>query len=236
MTLDKYKRLCVVIIPLLIIVGGFIAFNIINSTPYFTYSCTINNCIPISEKGLEDSYFKDRNKNLDNAILISDGGKDKWSTDDIFFGVGRLFSDVYIPDFKLGGNIVAIKRPVTNEDVSEFSSLLDKKFYSAYFNLEIPQLASDSSIKELKCYQPLMLYKNGTAKVNCDINNSRAQIYVEPLSNMSVDKIIKFSDDFAFDTKLKFFKITMIPTLLFFILSGLIYMTRRAVKYVSTGK
>ena len=236
MTLEKYKRLCIVIIPILIVTGIFFAFNIINNSPYFTYSCTINNCVPISEKGLEDEFFKTRNKNLDNAILVNDDEKDQWSTYEIFYGVNNLLSDVYLPDFKYGGTIVAIRRPVTNENIPEFSSLLDKKFNSVSFNLEITQLASDATIKALKCYAPLMLYKNGIAKVNCDINNSRAQIYIEPLLNISTDKIIKFTDDFALDTKLKFFKITIMPTLFFFILSGLVYIARRAVRYVSTGK
>ncbi|MCD7074198.1 hypothetical protein [Klebsiella quasipneumoniae] len=236
MTLEKYKRLCIVTIPILIIAGVFLAFKIINNTPYFTYSCTINNCIPISETGLDDDYFKTRNKSLDNAILVNDDEQDQWSTYKIFYGINNLLSDVYLPDFKYGGTIVAIRRPVTNENIQEFSSLLDKKFNSVFFDLEIAQLTNDATIKELKCYAPLMLYKNGIAKVNCDINDSRAQIYIEPVSNVSIDKIIKFSDDFALDTKLRFLKITFIPTLFFFILSGLLYMTRRAVRWVSTGK
>lgn len=236
MTLEKYKRLCIVTIPILIIAGFFLALNIINNSPYFTYSCNINNCISISEKGLEDDFFKARNKSLDNAILVNDDGKDQWSTYEIFYGVNNLLSDVYLPDFKHGGTIVAIKRPVTNENIQEFSSLLDKKFNSVLFDLEVSQLANDTTIKELKCYAPLMLYKNGIAKVNCDINNSRAQIYIEPISNISIDKIIKFSDDFALDTKLKFLKITIIPILFFFILSGVLYIFQRAVRYVSTGK
>ncbi|MCP6440798.1 hypothetical protein NL474_30595, partial [Klebsiella pneumoniae] len=76
---------------------------------------------------------------------------DQWSTYKIFYGINNLLSDVYLPDFKYGGTIVAIRRPVTNENIQEFSSLLDKKFNSVFFDLEIAQLANDATIKELKC-------------------------------------------------------------------------------------
>lgn len=237
MTLDKYKRLCIVTIPILIVAGIFFAFNVINNSPYLIYSCNMKNCLAISETGIKDKFWQDFIKKQDNAILVDDdSGNNQWKAKNVFFGLNDLISDVYLEDFKSGGDITAVKKPGTTEDLPEFSALLGKSFTSAFLGLDIPFLANDPGIQELQCLPPLMLYTNGTAKINCDINGQRAQIYVAPYFNRSIDQIIKLSDELVFETKKYFLILTIAPTLVFLVLSGLIYLIRRAVRYVSIGK
>ncbi|WP_241613270.1 hypothetical protein [Rosenbergiella epipactidis] len=224
-----YKRLCIVLVPILLLFGAIYSYEKFREITTDSIVCEGGQC------ELKDSIQSYLSQSLRNIDYYDAGLKDGDHIIYSFIGAMPLL----VSNATLSGKAVEV-RDGNHQKINAHFNVLGKDLI--FSDGDIPlYLAADEypNIFQLACgtVAPNNIYSNGLVGLTClSSNHERMEILIDPISkgafNSAKAAVEKLNKKLMFNMAIT----ALLPLIAFFFLSGVVYLVLRAYRFVSQGR